>query len=408
MLETYRRRFNEEQFSTERYQTLLRRMQERTRSSIDFRICETPCFIPKALLDDLVETGRVLAHQLIDDPEYMRRSDETIPAKYRVPHDNPRPNFMQVDFGLVRNAAGYIEPKLVELQAFPSIYGYQDILSAEYGKVYGLGEELDWRFSGLDESAYWEVLRRTIVGDHAPENVILVEVEPEMQKTRPDFHVYEDRLGIRTVDITTLRKEGNRLFYWRSDGPRPAWVPVERIYNRAIVDELERKAISPAFDYREDLRVEWAGQPNWFFRISKFSLPFLHHQSVPKAVFLDDYLAGNAEGLPEDRSQLLLKPLYSFAGKGIQFAPTMEELLCIPKEDRRLFLLQERMHFQPVIQTPHGLTQAEIRIMYCWPEGEEEMVAMTSLVRLGRGMMMGVDHNRDQEWIGGSTALFPT
>jgi len=408
VLQGYRRRFNEEQFSAARYQELMVRLEERTRSPIDFRVCETPCFFSKELLNGLVETGRKLTHQLIDSPEYMQRSEETIPAKYRVPNDNPRPNFVQVDFGLARNPAGELEPKLVELQAFPSIYGYQDVLSEEYVKVYGLGEELEWRFGGLDSDGYWDVLRRTIVGDHAPENVVLMEVEPEQQKTRPDFNVYADRLGIRTVDLANLRKVGDRLFYLRDEGAGAAeWVPIERIYNRAIVDEIERKGIVPGFDYRDEIRVEWAGQPNWYFRVSKFSLPYLTDDSVPKAVFLDDWFAGRRGGLPEDRERVLLKPLYSFAGKGIQFAPTDAELGSIPEDERRLYLLQERVSFTPVIETPWGPTQAEIRVMYCWPEDASEMVPMTSLVRLGRGLMMGVDHNRNQEWVGGSSALFP-
>jgi hypothetical protein len=332
----------------------------------------------------------------------MELSEGAIPVRYRVPNDNPRPNFVQVDFGLVRGEDGELKPKLVELQAFPSIYGYQDVLSEEYVQVYGLDRRLDWRFGGLSGDGYWELLRKTIVGEHDPENVVLTEVEPEGQKTLPDFNVHEDRLGITTVDIAKLKKEGSRLFYER----RGRWVPIERIYNRAIVDEVERKGIRPAFDYRDELQVEWAGQPNWYFRVSKFSLPYLTDESVPACVFLDEWFAGKREGIPEDREKLLLKPLYSFAGKGIQFAPTDADLKAIAAKDRHGYLLQERMRFEPLIATPHGMTQAEIRIMYVWPEGAAEMVPLTSLVRLGRGLMMGVDHNRNQEWVGGSAALF--
>jgi hypothetical protein len=209
-------------------------------------------------------------------------------------------------------------------------------------------------------------------------------------------------MGIATVDIAKLKKEGSRLFYER----RGKWVPIERIFNRAIVDELERKKIEPAFDYRDDLQVEWAGQPNWYFRVSKFSLPYLEDASVPACVFLDDWFAGKREGLPEDRERVLLKPLYSFAGKGIQFAPTDADLRAIPTRERHGYLLQERMQFEPVIATPHGVTQAELRIMYVWPESAEEMTPVVGLVRMGRGLMMGVDHNRNQSWVGGSAALF--
>jgi hypothetical protein len=404
MIQPYRSLFNDRQFSAEKYQALLTRLDERTRTHIEFRVAETPCFFSRELLEEMAETGRVLTHQLIDSPEYMRLSDAAIPAQYRVPNDNPKPNFMTVDFGLVRGEDGELTPKLVELQAFPSIFGYQDVLGEEYMRTYGLDRSLDWRFSGLDGEGYWKLLRRTIVGDHDPENVVLTEVEPETQKTRPDFHVYEDRLGVRTVDIAKLKKEGSRLFYER----RGRWVPIERIYNRAIVDELERKGIQPAFDYRDDLRVEWAGQPNWFFRISKFSLPHLNHASVPACVFLDEWFDGKRDGIPENREKLLLKPLYSFAGKGIQFAPSGAELQAIPSNERHDYLLQERMHFEPVIATPHGPTQAEVRVLYCWPDADKEMTPAISLVRLGRGLMMGVDHNRNQEWVGGSAAFYPT
>ena len=403
MLQPYRADFNR-RFTQEKYAELKRRLNERTRCEIDFRICETPCFFPEELLTEMSDTGRLLTHQLIDSPEYMRLSNAAIPEQYRISNDNPRPNFMTVDFGLARDAEGRLRPKLVELQAFPSIYGYQDVLCETYRDIYELDKNLEARGGGLTSEAYWELLQRTIVGDHAPENVVLMEVEPEGQKTLPDFHVYEDRLGIRTVDIAKLKKEGSRLFYEE----RGRWVPIERIYNRAIVDEIERRGVKPAFDYRDDLQVEWAGQPNWYFRISKFSLPYLQHPSVPAAVFLDEWFAGvGRERLPENREELLLKPLYSFAGKGIQFAPTNAELAAIPQRERANYLLQQRLRFEPVIDTPFGMTQAEVRIMYLWPEEAAEMTAVMCLVRLGRGLMMGVDHNRNQEWIGGSAAYFP-
>ena len=402
MIEPFRSDFNTRQFSDERYAELLGRLNRRMRTEIEFRVCETPCFFDKRLIDEMAEIGRRLTHQLIDNPAYMRLSDRAIPDKYRVPNDNPRPNFMTADFGLVRGEDGELHPKLVELQAFPSIFGYQDGLCEEYMQVYGLDRRLEWRLNGMDGMSYWDLLRRTIVGDHDPENVVLTEVDPESQKTLPDFHAYEDELGVTTVDIAGLKKEGSRLFYER----RGTWVPIERIYNRAIVDEIDRKSIRPAFDYRDDLQVEWAGQPNWYFRISKFSLPYLQDESVPACVFLDEWFDGARDKVPRDRSKLLLKPLYSFAGKGITFEPTDAELNAIPRKDRHDYLLQQRMRFEPVIRTPHGMTQAEVRVMYCWPDGDAEMTPAMSLVRLGRGLMMGVDHNRDQAWVGGSAAMF--
>jgi hypothetical protein len=401
MLQPYRDRFNA-RFDPAGYNDLLSRLNRITRTNIEFRVAETPCFFSRALMDELAATGVDLTHQLLDNPAYMQASDQTIPAQFCVPNQNLHPNFMTVDFGLVRNPDGSLSPKLVELQAFPSIFGYQDILARQYIEVYGLQPDLQWHLGGHNEHTYWALLRQVILGDHDPENVVLAEIDPDHQKTLPDFHIYEDKLNIATVDITKLRKRNNRLFYNR-DGRE---VPIRRIYNRAIVDEMEREHIQLPFDYRDDLDVEWAGHPNWYYRISKFSLPYLDHHAVPKAVFLDDWFAKcNIQALPFDREKLLLKPLYSFAGKGIQFAPTDEELDAIPPADRSLYLLQERVNFHPVIKTPHGPTQAEIRILYLWPDGGA-LQPVISLVRLGRGLMMGVDHNRDRQWVGGSAALF--
>jgi hypothetical protein len=290
------------------------------------------------------------------------------------------------------------------MQAFPSVFGYQAVLSQAYKEVYQLDDGLQYLFGGMDEAAYWALLRRVIVGRHEPENVVLLEIEPEKQKTLPDFRVHEDRLGIRTVDIAKVVKQGKRLLYERKDG---VLVPIERIYNRAIVDELVRKEVKLPFDYRDELNVEWAGHPNWYFRVSKFSIPYLKHPAVPAALFLDNWFENEGwERLPKDRNQWVLKPLYSFAGKGIQFAPSDEELAGIPVEERHNYLLQERVQFTPVIRTPEGMTQAEIRILYAWPD-EGRMTPLTSLVRMGRGLMMGVDHNRNQTWIGASAALIP-
>jgi hypothetical protein len=406
MLQPYRDQFNAH-FTPAKYNDLGARLDRLTRTSIEFRVAETPCFFSRELINELTEAGATLTHQLLNNPTYLQASNQTLPDQYRVPNENPIPNFMTVDFGLVRNPDGTLSPKLVELQAFPSIFGYQDILAHQYIETYNLDPNLNCYLGDLNEKTYWQLLRQVIVGDHDPENVVLLDVDPDHQKTLPDFHVYEDKLHIATVDIAKLRKQGNRLFYQREGPGQGTDIPIHRIYNRAIVDELERKHIQLPFNYRDPLDVEWAGHPNWYFRISKFSLPFLNHPSVPTAVFLDDWFAQrNLEGLPHQRENLLLKPLYSFAGKGIQFAPTDADLNAIPPADRHLYLLQERVAFEPTIQTPHGPTQAEIRIMYLWPDGGVLQPAI-ALVRLGRGLMMGVDHNRDRQWVGSSAALTP-
>ncbi len=402
MIEPFRSDFND-RFTPEKYEELKRFMNEQTRTPIEFRVAETPCFFSPELFQSMVTAGAELTHQLLDNPVYMQTSLDAIPAEYRVPNDDAHPHFMTVDFGLVRNTAGDLEPKLVEMQAFPSLFGYQPLFSQAFKDVFSLDTALEYRFSGLDDAAYWSLMREVIVGKHAPETVVLAEIAPETQKTLPDFRVYEDRLGVRTVDVGKLVKQGMQLFYRDQVGKL---IRIERIFNRVIVDELIRRQIELPFDYRDDLEVEWAGHPNWYFRISKLSIPYLRHPTVPPAVFLDDWFAGKAEDrLPDDRSQLVLKPLYSFAGKGIQFGPTQADLDAIKAEERHKYLLQQRVQFENTIQTPEGLTQPEIRILYAWPEGGR-LTAMTSLIRLGRGLMMGVDHNRDKSWVGSSAGLY--
>ena len=400
VIEELRREFNE-RYTKEGYGRLLRTIDAAVRTPVGFRIAETPVFLPEPLVERMVATGGELTRQLLNNAEYMAASTAVIPERFRIPEPDgvQPPHFMTVDFGFVREAGGGLGVRLVEMQAFPSVFGFQDVASAAYIEAYGLDASLERYLGGHDEASYWKLLDDVIVAGHDPAEVVLLDVTPELQKTRADFQVYEDRLGVRTVDIAKVRQTGRRLEYER-DG---RWVPIRRIFNRAIVDEMEREGIQAGFDFRGDLEVEWAGQPNWYFRASKFSLPFLDHAAVPRAVFLDAWMR-DPDLLPVDLSATLLKPLFSFAGKGIEFAPTLDRLSCIPEDERRSYLLQERVHFEPVIATPQGGTQAEVRLMFVWPDGGE-MQPVISMVRLGRGLMMGVDHNREKAWVGASAGF---
>jgi hypothetical protein len=402
MIPSLRQQFNEK-FTADKYRALLRLMDDACGAHVQFRISETPCFFPKSLIDRMTSDGQDLIRQLVDNPAYRAKSDLAVPTEFNVPNEPQHPMFVQVDFGLVRDASGELQPELVELQAFPSLYAYQGPLAQAYIDVYGLAAPgfrlpasggLKYFLSGLDENSYRELLRRAIVGANDPENVILMEIHPLQQKTLPDFLLTEKMLGVRTVDIVNIKKEGLRLYYER-DGQR---VPIRRIYNRTIVDELERKRVKLNFDWRDDLDVEWAGHPNWYFRISKFSIPYLKHASVPKTWFLD-----RLQEVPTDLENYALKPLYSFAGLGVVIAPTKEDIATIPAEKRPHYILQERMHFEPVIETPFGGTKAEVRVMYIWLD---ELTPVLTIIRMGRGLMMGVDQNKNMEWVGASAGLY--
>ncbi len=395
MIPALREAFNRN-FLPETYHRLLDNLAASAGTPIAFRVSETPCFLPKSLLDQMAEYGRDLVLQLVDNREYRRASDVTVPPRYNVANESPRPMFLQVDFGLVRNANGVLQPKLVELQAFPSLYGYQPVLAQQYIESYGLPDGLGIYLGDFNHERYLQQMREVIVAGHDPAQVVLLEIHPDKQKTLCDFLITQRDLGIAIVDILTLKKRGQRLFY-ESAGRE---IPVRRIYNRCIMDELERNDIKLPFDLTEPLDVEWAGHPNWYYRISKFSIPFLKHECVPKTWLLDQNST-----VPRDNENYVLKPLYSFAGLGIKFNPTQADVDAIPAEQRAHYMLQERMGFAPAIETPHGMTQAEIRIMYVWPEGGE-ITPVLPLLRMGRGIMMGVDHNRNLEWVGGSAALW--
>jgi len=392
MIPALRQRFNAN-FTMARYQAFLKLMEERCGTPVKFQLSETPCFFPKLLLDQMSQYGKDLIQQL-GGLEYRKASFEAIPPDFNVPREAPQPMFIQVDFGLVRDAAGNLQPKLVELQGFPSLYAYQAMLSQVYMEVFELDENLKYLLGGLDWEGYKKLLRRAIVGGQNPQNVILMEIDPSHQKTLPDFLLTEKLLGIATVSITDIEKRGNELFY-ESDGKR---IPIRRIYNRAIVDELVRKKLKLSFNFSDELEVEWAGHPNWYFRMSKFSLPYLHHECVPKTSFLD-----RVEPLPHDLENYVIKPLFSFAGLGVILKPTKEDLANIPKEKRSQYILQERMQFEPVIETPMGGTKAEIRIMYIWLD---ELLPVMTIIRMGRGLMMGVDHNKNMEWVGSSAGFY--
>lgn len=353
-------------------------------------------------MQSLAATGLELLDQILDSPDAMAQAEAVVPERYRGLGAESSPTFAQVDFGLVRDAAGNITPKLVELQAFASLYGFQLAMAEAYRDAFDLPPSLDLYLDGLTHDRYYELAANAIVGDNDPAEVVLMEIEPRRQKTWPDFVVTEQLWGVRAVDTSEVKREGRRLYY-RRDG---RLTQIKRIYNRVIPDELERKRIPLPFGYGDDLELSWAGHPAWYYRISKFSIPFLRHEAVPDTRFLD-----GIEQLPVDRDRYLLKPLFSFAGGGIVFAPTDAQIAAIPHHERRNYILQERIPFEPVIDTPEGATQAEIRIMYLRApstspgRGGARLRPVLPLLRMGRGRMMGVDHNKGLRWVGASAGF---
>ncbi len=391
MIRELRSEFNR-RWRPEQYEHLLRRLDEVAGTHVSFRCCETPVFLPGPMLDKMVRYGQELYAQLAGNSDYLAASERIIPPQFRVPGTSEHPLFLQADFGLVQSEDGTLEPKLVEIQGFPSIYAFQAAMAHQYEQTYdllALNSGLTTYLNGLDRSSYEALLESAILNGHDPEQVVLLEIDPYEQKTLPDFIATRNLFGLKIADVRQLERRGNKLYL--------KGVEIRRIYNRVIADELVRKNIVSHFRFSDEVDVEWAGHPNWFFRISKFSLPWLKHESVPETWFLSEL-----EELPHDLGQFVLKPLYSFAGLGVVIGPAAEEIYAIPPDRRQDFILQRRMDFVPTIETPGGPTKAEIRIMYIW---DGEMKAVTTLLRLGRGKMMGVDFNKNLDWVGASAGF---
>jgi hypothetical protein len=389
LIESLRREFNR-QFTSEKYHRFLAAIDAAGGAHVDFRCSETPVFFDPALLDQMARFGRELVEQIESNPEYHRASEATIPERFRVPEEAPHPLFVQADFGLVANGAGNWEPKLVEIQGFPSLYAFQPLLAAAYKRVYDLDPALRHFLGGLTEESYHALFRRAVLGAHRPQDVILLEIDPYHQKTLPDFLATETMLGIRIANISDVEKRGRKLYH--------AGKPVERIYNRVIVDELMRRDVPCQFRFSDELDVEWAGHPNWFFRLSKFSLPWFRHECVPETHFLNQL-----ETIPEDLDKWVLKPLFSFAGLGVKVGPSREDIEAIPIHSRGDYILQRRMDFAAPVFTPSGPTKLEVRIMYI---RDDVLRPVTTIIRTGRGKMMGVDFNKNLDWVGASAGLF--
>lgn len=393
MISALRESFNKN-FTDAKYRLFLKRLNAVCGTPVEFPVSETPLFLSGKLIASMASAGKEIILQLLSNPSYLKVSDRAIPPDFNAPNETEHPLFVAVDFGIVRTGSGEYAPKLIEMQGFPTLFGFQPVISQQYKEVYGLPRELRYLLGGLELDEYYALLRRAILGVHAPENVILLELDPLKQKTRPDFILTDRMCGTATVNIREVVKEGKHLYY--THGGKKTLI--RRIYNRAIADELVKSGARLPFSFRDELDIEWAGHPNWFFRLSKFGLPFLRHPAVPETRFLSDL-----PSLPDDLEQWVLKPLYSFAGSGVIVAPSRADIDVLPADRRGDYVLQEKVEYSPIIATPHGGTKAEVRILYLWLD---TLMAVSSLVRMGRGKMMGVDYNKNMAWVGSSAGFF--
>lgn len=396
MIPEIRKQYNDS-FTDEKYQSFLKDIEVEYNHRPPFRISETPVFIPNKLKQQLMDACQHI-YNVVVQPDFKQITQNAIRhPSLQVPAEDYHTRFLQMDFGICVDDEGNLSPQLIELQGFPSLYFFQDQLAKAFRKHFQVPENFTVHPEGRDTEYYLQILRNVIVGDHDPENVVLLDVEPEEQATYIDFLGAAHHLGIKVLCISKLKKRGPKLYYLDDDGKE---VRVERIYNRVIFDELkQRDDLKREFSFKDDVDVEWVGHPSWFFRISKYTLPLLKSPFVPDSYFLDQL-----DAYPEDLEQYVLKPLYSFAGSGVKIDITKKDLDDI--SDKENYILQKKVQYSPVIETLSEPAKCEIRMMMIWEKGRDSGRLVNNLVRLSKGLMSGVKYNKDKNWVGASVGFF--
>jgi hypothetical protein len=382
-------------FTHEKYQQFLERLNDASPIKVEFRVAETPVFLTDDFRDKLITAGNEIIKTILQ-PDFKELTERAIPAKWNVPNENDHSHFIALDFGVCKDAMGNIVPKLIELQGFPSLFGFQSLLGDSYREVFGISDDWSVYFNGLDKESYTDLLKKTIVGNCEPNEVILMDVNAPQQKTAIDFYVTQNMIGVPVVSLADLKQDGNRLFY-ELNGEKKY---IKRIYNRLIFDEIDNDPaiFDKVVDIRQPLDVEWIAHPNWFYRISKFTMPFLTGDYIPKTQFLHQLAA-----IPADLENYVLKPLFSFAGQGVIIDVIEQDIHNI--KDPENWILQEKVNYEPVLQAPDEGVKIEIRLLYLWPDGDNEPTLAINLARLSRGKMIGVRYNKDFDWVGGTVAF---
>ncbi|MCH6200686.1 hypothetical protein MMU07_13965 [Aquiflexum sp. LQ15W] len=393
MIQQHREFFNLN-FNVEKYQAFLDDLASDFDYLPTFRVAESPFFIPDNLKEQLIE-GCQHVVDFIKREDFNSLTEKSLSFNFNVPNQDQHTQFLAIDFGICEED-GKIIPKLIEVQGFPSVFNFQYNLFEKIKKSYPYLSEFTPYFNGLDAEGYLTILKETILNGHNPEEVILLEIEPEKQNTKIDFYYCQKDLGVPFVCVTEIIKKGKQLFYTNSKGVE---IQVKRIYNRVIFDELEaRKDLNMQFSFLEELDVEWAGHPNWFYRISKFILPYLKGP-----YFIETTLLSELKEIPADLENYVLKPLFSFSGSGVIFNVKKSDVEAV--KDKDLFILQKKAKYVPVLQAIEGKVKAEIRMLAVWPEKNENPTLIGNLVRLSRGEMIGVKFNKDKDWVGGTIGL---
>lgn len=396
MVPELRKKYNQT-FTEKGYQAYLQEIENRYPNQLDFRVAETPVFIPKEFLKKALDACESII-DLITQSSYKEQSKNAIPPHLVVPNEDDHPHCIAFDFGICQNEKAELEPQLIEMQGFPSLFAFQILTAEAHGMHLWQPENYSSYLNGFTKTSYIDLLSKIIIGDCDPENVVLLEIFPHKQKTRIDFYCTETYLGIKTICLTELIQDDKKLYY-QVQGKK---ILIKRIYNRLIFDDLFQQPLSiqeKGKIFQEELDVTWIPHPNWFYRLSKFTLPFIKHPFVPETKFLHE-----VKDLPGNLEDYVVKPLFSFAGQGVIIDVNKKEISNI--KDPQNWILQKKVNYAAIIETPGENAKAELRLFYFWNENDSRPVATNNLARLSKGKMVGVRYNKDKEWVGGSFCLF--
>lgn len=394
MIPKYRQLFNS-QFNLEKYKDFQEDIAGDFNYMPTFRMAETPFFISNELKSQLIE-GCEDVIKLIKQDNFKQLTEKSLELNTKVPNEDEHTTFLAIDFGICEQD-GKVIPKLIEVQGFPSLFNYQYVLYDKFKKYYPFLEELSPFISDMTADEYLKIIEDAMCNGLPKENVVLLEIEPEKQNTKIDFYYCRRDIGIPIVCVTDIIKKGKQLFYKNETGEL---IQVKRIYNRVIFDELElRTDLKLDFSFSDDLDIEWAGHPNWFFRISKFILPMLKGK-----YFIETTLLSELKEIPTDLENYVLKPLFSFSGSGVIFHVKREDIEAV--KEKELYILQKKVNYIPILQSPDGKVKVEVRVLCVWKKGDDSPTMLCNLVRLSRGEMIGVKFNKDKDWVGGTLGLF--
>lgn len=394
MVPSLRAAFNAN-FTEDRYQEFLQDLHSHYPGAIEFRVAETPVFADADFTRKMLDACEAII-DIVLDPTFKTITSRAIPVKENVPNENDHAHMIAFDFGVCVNADNELEPQLIEMQGFPTLFGFQVFYPDILRRHFDIPANFTQYLGDYNRTTYLDDLKDLLLGPYRPEEVILLEIKPHEQKTRIDFYCTQEYIGIKPVCITEIIQEGRQLFY-EHQGKK---ILIKRIYNRVIFDDLhaQKETLGHHLDITQDLDVEWIPHPNWFFRISKFTLPLIRHPYVPPTYFLNELTQ-----VPPDLEHYVLKPLFSFAGQGVIIDVTSADIENIT--DPENWILQRKVTYADVIPTPDIPAKAEIRIMYLWKDGWERPKPAINLARLSKGKMIGVRYNKDKTWVGGSVCF---